>query len=93
MFELGDCGQKEHELIGDYVSSLQNLDLLLTYGPMSELTSKQAKMSGTKNSIHYGDKVKLAGYLKSIIQKGDYILIKGSRGMAMEEVTNILTES
>ncbi len=93
MFELGKSGKREHESVGEYLSSLKKIDLLLTLGPLSELTAEQAKKTGTKNSKHYSDKKKLINHLKSDVKKGDLILIKGSRGMAMEEVTNVLTES
>jgi len=92
MFELGKSGKREHESIGEYLSSLKKIDLLLTLGPLSELTAEQAKKTGTKNCKHYSDKKKLISYLKSVVKKGDLILIKGSRGMMMEEVTNVLVE-
>jgi UDP-N-acetylmuramoyl-tripeptide--D-alanyl-D-alanine ligase len=42
--------------------------------------------------IHFDDKKELIKYLKRIADEGDLLLIKGSRGMAMEEVTIGLIE-
>ena len=92
MFELGENGKREHETVGEYVSSLKNINLLLTHGPLSEFTDRQAKKTGIANSLFYSDKEQLINYLKSVIEKGDLILIKGSRGMMMEEVTNNLIQ-
>ncbi len=87
MLELGDWGESEHQGIGEYVVSLGNIDHLLTFGPLSNLTTQQAEKLGLKAAVHFDDKKELIKYLKSIIDEDDLLLIKGSRGMAMEEVT------
>jgi len=93
MLELGDWGESEHQGIGEFVHKLGNIEYLLTYGPLSKLTSRQAENLGMKNAIHFENKQELISYLKKIIAKGDLLLIKGSRGMLMEEVTMGVIES
>ncbi len=93
MFELGRQAKKEHKKIGEYLASLKNIDLLLTVGHLSKLTCDSAKNSNCTNSFHFEDKQKLIESLLSIIKKKDLILIKGSRGMAMEEVSNAVQQT
>jgi len=92
MLELGKWSESEHEGIGEYVFTLGNIDYLLTYGALSKLTSQQAEKLGMPYALHFEDKNALISYLKNIAKKGDIILIKGSRGMVMEDVTTGLTE-
>jgi len=88
MLELGKWSESEHQGIGEYVFSLGNIDYLLTYGPLS----KQAEIMGMMNAIHFEDKKEMIKYINSTVVAGDLLLIKGSRGMVMEEVTNNLIE-
>jgi len=92
MLELGKWSESEHRGIGEDVVSLGNIDHLLTYGAWSKLTAQQAKIKGMTNAYHFEDKIELIKYLKSIVVEGDLVLIKGSRGMVMEEVTMGLME-
>ncbi len=93
MLELGAWAEIEHQAVGEFVVSLINIDFLLTYGPLSRLTSNQAGHRGMTNAIYFEDKAELIDYLKKIISKDDILLIKGSRGMLMEEVTTGIIES
>lgn len=92
MLELGDWAESEHQGIGEYLVSLGNIDQLLTYGSLSTLTAQGAEKVGLKTALRFENKKDLIKYLKSIADESDLILIKGSRGMAMEEVTMGLIE-
>ena len=92
MLELGAQAEQEHEGIGDFIASLNNIDYLLTYGALSALTSAQAQQLTKIQSHHFGTRKELIATLRHIIGKDDVILIKGSRGMAMEEVTKGIIE-
>ncbi len=92
MLELGDWSESEHKGIGEYVVSMGNIDYLLTYGSLSGLTILEAAKLGLTTAMHFNSKKELINYLKRIVIDGDLILIKGSRGMAMEEVTIGLIE-
>jgi UDP-N-acetylmuramoyl-tripeptide--D-alanyl-D-alanine ligase len=85
MRELGDASKREHTNIG-VVASEMNFDRLLTFGPLSKYTSEAF---GAK-AQHYESKEVLANELKKTLTDGDVILIKGSRGIKMEEVVNRL---
>jgi UDP-N-acetylmuramoyl-tripeptide--D-alanyl-D-alanine ligase len=93
MLELGEWSEKEHRAIGDFVVSLNNVAYLLTYGSLSKSTTERAEQLGMKNAFNFKNKPELIDYLNQIISKNDLLLIKGSRGMAMEEVTKGLVET
>jgi len=84
MLELGDETINYHSFVGADIDA-KKIDTLLTFGPLSRHTSYASKVANTK---HFDDKVALATYLKEISSKNDVCLIKGSRGMALEDVIN-----
>ncbi|MGB2868732.1 MAG: cyanophycin synthetase, partial [Bacteroidota bacterium] len=88
MLELGPKAPEYHRQIGKAVSS-SGVAYLLTYGPLSQHTNDAAAV---KNKAHYDQKNVLAEYLLEIARSGDVILVKGSRGMKMEEVIAFLQE-
>ncbi|MFV0504330.1 MAG: UDP-N-acetylmuramoyl-L-alanyl-D-glutamate--2,6-diaminopimelate ligase [Lachnospirales bacterium] len=85
MLELGEESQNLHSYIGEYCNSL-NIDLLITYGDLSEETHKTYK--GKKE--HFSKKDLLENYTKDLNTNNKTILLKGSRGMKLETVVNIL---
>lgn len=82
MLELGDASAEEHRTIGAAVRAL-GFDRLLTFGSMGEEIVKGARV---QHGIHFNDKQELSRYLASKLSAGDIVLVKGSRGMKMEEV-------
>lgn len=93
MFELGKLSEQEHSGIGKFAASLKNINYLLTHGKFSRLTAESAQKNGAKHTRHFVQKSELINHLKSLIRHGDLILIKGSRGMAMEEVTQAIVKT
>lgn len=85
MRELGDASKREHTNIGVIVSEM-GFDHLFTFGPFSKYTSE----AFGPTAKHFGSKEELLLELKKILKRGDVVLIKGSRGMKMEEVVNQL---
>ena len=88
MLELGPKSAEYHKQIGKAVSS-SGVAYLLTFGLLSRHTNEAAAV---KNKAHYDQKNVLAEYLLEIARSGDVILVKGSRGMKMEEVIAFLQE-
>ena len=82
MLELGDETVKYHQNIGAYLQP-NEIDVLLTYGPLSAHTAEHAKI---RHVQHFTDKKELARILASLSGPEDVCLIKGSRGMALEDV-------
>jgi UDP-N-acetylmuramoyl-tripeptide--D-alanyl-D-alanine ligase len=88
MLELGPESALLHESIGEAVAR-HGIDVLLTYGPLSEHTHQGATVP---LKVHYDQKNILAEYLLEELSAGDAVLIKGSRGMKMEDVVIFLAE-
>lgn len=89
MRELGDASKREHTNIG-VVASEMKFDALFTFGPFSKYT---CEAFGHVSAKHFESKDDLSAELKKLLRPGDVALIKGSRGMKMEEVVQQLTAS
>ncbi|MFN3387235.1 MAG: UDP-N-acetylmuramoyl-tripeptide--D-alanyl-D-alanine ligase, partial [Candidatus Thermochlorobacter sp.] len=87
MLELGALAESEHRALGEFISE-QGIDVLFVWGKAMKATH-QAACVGTKQ--HFESKAQLAQTLKAIAQPGDAILFKGSRGMKMEEVIEMMS--
>ena len=84
MLELGDESQKEHVRIAQMAMSL-NLDKVCFVG--EEFRKAVAVMEAAGNAICFSTSAELAQWLKSNPVNDSVILIKGSRGTRMENVT------
>lgn len=84
MFELGNSAESEHQFITDFLTK-HNFARVYLVGD---------NFSKTKTSVPYITKHKTFEELKEALQKKPLpkssILIKGSRGMALERVLNLL---
>ncbi len=90
MLELGKTSKAEHSNTGRLVKKMK-FENLYTFGKYSHYTHTAAK--GVKNNYHFTDKVTLGAMLKSQLEKGDAVLVKGSRSMKMEEVIEKISEN
>lgn len=94
MLELGPDEAALHYAVGAYVTSLK-ADAVLTVGELSKHTAEGAKAvfpepSGEPSVIHFEDKGKLGEWLKEQLDPADLVLVKGSRGMRMEQIVQTL---
>ena len=85
MLELGENEDSLHADIGSY-ATVKGVDLVYTCGPLSANIS----MSFIRDGRHYDDVDELISDLGSVIKQGDVILIKASRGMRFERITEAL---
>ncbi|MBE0556032.1 MAG: UDP-N-acetylmuramoyl-tripeptide--D-alanyl-D-alanine ligase [Proteobacteria bacterium] len=88
MLELGGQSEAEHRAIGDTLSG-GSVEYLLTYGEQAQAIHDAAAVSF---KAHYDQKNMLAEYLIELVTPGDAVLVKGSRGMRMEDVVTFLVE-
>lgn len=84
MFELGDVADLEHQAIADYASEL-NIDTVYLIG------SHFFKTTATTDNIQTFESFEsFKVFLKSKRFKNTSLLIKGSRGMALERVLDLI---
>ena len=88
MLELGKSSELYHREIGKHAKKA-GIDHVMAYG---ELSGNLIAEFG-KNGEHFNDKMKLYSRLKSLVKKGDLVLFKGSRGMALEEIADRIMEA
>jgi UDP-N-acetylmuramoyl-tripeptide--D-alanyl-D-alanine ligase len=88
MLELGHQAEELHRQIGKSLSQ-NGIDILFTIGTLSKNIYDAAFV---KTKAHFENKTLLIEHLLHTLDDGDIILIKGSRGMKMEEVVSALNE-
>ncbi|HEX3911157.1 MAG TPA: UDP-N-acetylmuramoyl-tripeptide--D-alanyl-D-alanine ligase [Solirubrobacteraceae bacterium] len=88
MLELGPQAPRLHREIGLYAAE-QGLDLLVTVGPLA------AEIRGEFEGESYaaGDAGAAAELLAPLLQTGDTVLVKGSRGVGLERVAEALASA
>ena len=84
MLELGDYSEELHRNVGKVVND-NNIDILITVGEEAKYIDEESNIE--KYFDNNEDAIK---YIKSIINKGDNILIKASNGMKFIEIVNSL---
>jgi len=91
MLELGDHAAIAHAGATRSLKE-QKIDLLFACGTYAEHYALGAKMSGLDSgSIRIFDRQeKLTACLQSLLKEGDVVLVKGSRGMKMENIVQAL---
>jgi len=93
MLELGDLSDKLHWEAGLFIAD-SSVDLLLTVGDRATRIADAALFSGiSKDKVFaFKDNSEVALQLHAILHDGDTVLIKGSRGMKMEQIVDTLKE-
>ena len=85
MLELGDDAEAEHGCLGQDIAGMR-FDGFYGLGPWMETAVKRAKKHGMRITEHFKSKQTLIDLLKNLLKPGDGLLVKGSRGMRMEEI-------
>ena len=87
MLELGNESYQLHREIGETVACL-NIDLLWTVGAHASEIAKAAKLSGMpeRRVVSFKDVTDIAASEINEFRENDTVLIKGSRGMHMENI-------
>lgn len=93
MLELGRFSVEEHEHIGRLAA--KHVDMLVTVGPRSTAVREAALKAGLDEDMVRGfsTSIEAAHALKSEVREGDVILVKGSQGMRMERIVEVLIEN
>ena len=93
MLELGADEKKMHWEIGELISKLK-LDTLIAVGPLMVNAVRAAEKAGMRGEMLFSCQTneEALDILRDIIDKGDMALVKGSRGMRMENIVTGLQD-
>jgi UDP-N-acetylmuramoyl-tripeptide--D-alanyl-D-alanine ligase len=91
MFELGKQSAKEHRRLGKNAAGAA-IDALYLLGNLAADVRKGALQGGLRAEqiIIGNDHADLAAKLRERVKRGDWLLLKGSRGMRMEKILDDL---
>lgn len=90
MLELGQYERQGHELVGRRASEV--VDLLITVGKLGKTLGESAVCYNfpAEKVVHFDEVPDVSGYLKTILQENDIVLIKGSNGLRMDRIVSAL---
>lgn len=95
MREMGAVEEEEHELVGTRAGNV--VDLLVTYGDLARIIARAATevdrpASRPLEIVSFAeeDRESLIEYLRGELRAGDCVLLKGSRGLQMEDIVAAL---
>jgi murE/murF fusion protein len=86
MLELGPDSEQHHRQVGKTAAAL-GITRLYLFGPLSRHTRAGALAGGMdENAVFHGTKQEISHRVSADARPGDWVLVKGSRGMAMETI-------
>jgi UDP-N-acetylmuramoyl-tripeptide--D-alanyl-D-alanine ligase len=88
MFELGACARAYHREAGELAAQV-GVDLLVCVGDEARWYAE----SFPGKTLFYPDAASAAATLREELRGGDYLIVKGSRGVGLETLTRALRES
>jgi len=88
MFELGDESAAKHKGLASIVKK-NRIDEVYTIGKYTKYLAEQLK-NVKMQSKHFNSRNSLATYLEKLNMNDSVVLVKGSRGMKMEEFVKII---
>lgn len=90
MLELGSYAVEGHRRVGQ--RAMEVASILITVGKLGGLIGQEALAGGmpTEQVIELADADAAVACLQGLLQEKDTVLIKGSRGMAMERIVDAL---
>ena len=88
MLELGEISAQAHQEVGRQAAEAE-VEILVSVGEQAALAAQSAAAQGVL--VHTALSPEEAGqYLLPLVQTGDVILVKGSRGMQLERTVEVL---
>ncbi len=90
MLEMGSYAREGHEMVGRHAA--EKVDIIITVGRDSKYILEEALKNGLKSGMHFESRSEASKYIEEIVMPKDIVLVKGSRGMKMEEIVNFLAE-
>jgi UDP-N-acetylmuramoyl-tripeptide--D-alanyl-D-alanine ligase len=90
MLELGAAEEEGHRQVGRQAALC--VDMLVTVGPRARIMAEEARKAGLMRTWSLASNAEAIDLLRGELGSGDVVLVKGSRGMAMEEIVRALEE-
>lgn len=93
MYELGKYEKSGHYTVGEMVKELQ-IDILITVGDLGKLISEGAKSRGMsyQSIFECENVIEASEIFKKIYQPNTVTLVKGSRGIALEQFCHLVDD-
>jgi len=95
MRELGDLSEQEHRLVGQRAGDV--VDMLITFGDEARIMADEAlavaRGNGHELIVHSyaeDEREAMTDFLAHELRQGDVVLLKGSRGLLMENIVAAL---
>lgn len=88
MLELGEMSGQCHRAVGKYAAD-KKVDFVVTVGNEAKQISEAAEGIETR---HFMKNAEALAFLKEYLKAGDAVLMKGSRGMHLEELVQGISE-
>lgn len=87
ILEMGEFAADAHREVGKYAAK-SGVDYLFTVGQNAALIAEAAAESGMdkKSIAHFKNNKQIISYLPRVLQAGDTVLVKASRGMRFERI-------
>jgi UDP-N-acetylmuramoyl-tripeptide--D-alanyl-D-alanine ligase len=92
MAEQGGQGAFAHAEVGRRAAQL-GVSQLFTVGAMSRLTAEAARLAGLRAVRTFADAAQAARALRRSVQSGDTVLLKASRVVGLERISQTLREA
>lgn len=97
MRELGELTDEEHRIVGRRVAEVA--DMVVTYGAMARIIAEEVSATVIAldrptiavQSFDEPAKDELIAFLQGELREGDVVLLKGSRGLKMEDIVSAIT--
>jgi UDP-N-acetylmuramoyl-tripeptide--D-alanyl-D-alanine ligase len=91
MLEMGEWAPDAHAGVGKYAIE-KGIDYIITVGKNAAFIAKGALEAGAKKDavITFEKNISASDFLKRFLKNGDVVLVKGSRGMKMEQIVDAL---
>ena len=91
MLELGPSAPALHREVGAYLAE-RGVTHLIACGALGGQVAEGARGAGMADDrvVHEPDAARAGAALKALVQEGDVVLVKASRGMRMEQAVEMI---
>jgi len=90
MLELGEYEERGHRMVGARTAEVA--DALVAVGERARWIADEAEKAGLHEVVTLKDSAEAVSHLRRSIGEGDVVLVKGSRGMHMDQIIVDLEE-